>query len=265
MRISPSEKIRAIVVDDEMPARENLRYMLADHCPEIEVVGTADGLESAEALYLKEKPELIFLDIRMPSGSEGFELIERLQGHVFYVVFVTAFKDHAIRAFEKRALHYILKPIDEGDLRETIDRILVRRDMDAGAPDRLEAYRESLKKLEDEIARQSRPKRITINHAKGVKIIDPADVSHLEGKGNCALIHFRDGQSYLDTRTLKTYEDLLSEHFFRIHKSYIVNLTEISEILHGDDQSVVLKNGKTLPVSRERKKILLQELQKLIW
>lgn len=265
MNSTPPIKIRAIIVDDEMPARENLRYMLADHCPHIEVVGMADGLESAEALFLKEKPELIFLDIRMPSGSEGFELIERLQGEIFYVVFVTAFKDHAIRAFEKRALHYILKPIDESDLLETVDRLMVRRIQDAGAPDRLRVYRESLKKLEDEIARQTRPKRIAINHSKGVKIIDPADISSLEGKGNCALIHFRDGSSYLDTRTLKTYEQLLSDHFFRTHKSHIVNLAEIAEILHGDDQSVVLKNGKTIPVSRERKKSLLETLQKLMW
>jgi two-component system LytT family response regulator len=265
MMSNTPERIRAIIVDDEMPARENLRYMLADHCPQIEVVGMADGPDAAETLFSKEKPELIFLDIRMPSGSEGFELIERLQGNLFYVVFVTAFKDHAIQAFEKRALHYILKPIDEGDLLETVARLMVRRNQDAGLPERLQMYRESLKKLEEEVARQARPKRITINHSKGVKIIDPTDISSLEGKGNCALIHFTDGTSYLDTRTLKTYEQLLSNDFFRTHKSHIVNLAEISEILHGDDQSVVLKGGKTIPVSRDRKKALLEAIQKLIW
>ncbi len=255
-----SAKIRAIIVDDERHARENLRLMLTEICPEVEIAGTADGVNAAETLYHQTKPELIFLDIRMPSGSEGFDLIDRLKGELFYVVFVTAFKDHAIRAFESRALHYILKPIDEDDLLETMDRIFERRHMDALAPAGIEQYRENLKKLEVEIARQSRPNRITINHSRGTKIIDPSDISYLEGKGNCAMIHFRDGTSYLDTRTLKTYENILSDNFFRIHKSYIVNLAEVSEILHGDDQAVTLKDGNSLPVSRERKKELLKFL-----
>jgi two-component system LytT family response regulator len=201
----------------------------------------------------------------MPSGSEGFELIENLKGEIYYVVFVTAFKDHAIRAFESRALHYILKPIDEADLRETVERLLMRKKQDAGDPESARRYGESLLKLEQEIVRRDKPRRITINHVKGVKIIDPSDVSHIEGQGNCALIHFTDGTSYLDTRTLKTYEGLLSNHFFRIHRSYIVNLGQISEILHGDDQLVVLKSGVRLSVSRDRKKALIEELQNLIW
>lgn len=258
------EHIRAIIVDDEMPARENLRMMLADFCPEVAVVGMADGVDSAEKLFQQTHPDVVFLDIRMPSGAEGFDLIERLKNEMFYVVFVTAFKDHAIRAFDSRALHYILKPIDEGDLIETVDRLLQRRKLDARDDTGRQDYQESLRRLELEIARQSRLKRITINHSKGIKIIDPTDLSHLEGKGNCALLHFKTGETYLDTRTLKTYDDLLPDTFFRIHKSFIVNLTEVAEILHGDEQSAVLKSGLALPVSRERKKDMLRELQRLI-
>ncbi len=258
------EKIRAIIVDDELPARENLRFMLEDYCPAVEVCGTADGVKTALELFRKVKPELIFLDIRMPSGAEGFDLLEQLDGEYFYVVFVTAFKDYAIRAFESRALHYILKPIDDQDLTETVQRIMERRNNDKDDVAEMAEYRENIRKLEEEITRQTRPKRITIHHSKGIKLLDPDDITHVEGSGNCSLLHFRDRTSYLDTRTLKVYEVLLPNYFFRIHKSYIVNMREVSEILHGDEQSVVLKNGVELPVARERKKDLITSLQNFI-
>lgn len=256
-------KIRAIIVDDEMPARENLRFMLADYCPEVEVLGTADGVKNGLSLFNETKPDLVFLDIRMPSGSEGFDLLRQLHGHPFYVVFVTAFKDYAIRAFENRALHYILKPIDEKDLTETVDRINQRRKVDENNPEELSTYHENLLRIESELHKQTRPKRISIHHAKGIKIVDPEEILYCEGSGNCTLLHFADGSQYLDTRTLKVYEALVPSFFYRTHKSYIVNLKMVEEILHGQDQSVVIKGGKQLPVSREKKKHLLAEIQKI--
>lgn len=255
--------IKAIVVDDEFPARENLKFMLEDFCPEVEVVGTADGVESAVALFEKERPELIFLDIRMPSGSEGFELVKRLEGNNFYVVFVTAFKEYAIRAFENRALHYILKPIDESDLRETVSRLLQRRLRDQNDTDEQEAYRTNLQRIESEINRQGKPRRITIHHSRGVKIVDPEEIVYVEGSGNCSVLHFDDGSQYLDTRTLKIYEVLLDAAFYRVHKSFIINLKQVDEILHGDDQAVVLKSGKQMPIARDRKKELLNRIAEM--
>ncbi len=255
--------IRAIIVDDEMPARENLKFMLADHCPEVKVLGTADGVKNGLALFNDVKPNLVFLDIRMPSGSEGFDLLKQLKGHHFYVVFVTAFKDYAIRAFESRALHYILKPIDELDLTETVARIIQRKIDDQNDPSELGAYQENLLRIEAELHKQTRPKRISIHHSKGIKIINPEDIRYLEGSGNCTILHFMDGSQYLDTRTLKVYEALVPNHFFRTHKSYVVNLKMVEEVLHGQDQSVVIKGGMRIPISREKKKTLLTEIGKI--
>ncbi|MEM9051921.1 MAG: response regulator, partial [Bacteroidota bacterium] len=95
-------KIRALIVDDEFHARENLKFLIEENSPEIEVIGTADGVPSAIQRFHELKPELLFLDIRMPSGAEGFDLLEELKGEKFQVIFVTAFKDYAIRAFERR-------------------------------------------------------------------------------------------------------------------------------------------------------------------
>ncbi len=254
-------KIRAIIVDDEMPARENLKFMLADYCPEVSVVGLADGVESGKALFEAERPSLVFLDIRMPSGSEGFELLDKLEGDDFFVVFVTAFKDYAIRAFENRALHYILKPIDEGDLQEVVQRIIMRKSLlEKGE---IEPEKARLSGLNDVIKDQKDPTRITIHHSKGIKIVEVDDIDYLESSGNCTILHFSDGSSYLDTRTLKVYEALVPQHFFRTHRSYMINLRQVSEILHGNDQSVIIKSGKSLPFSRDKKKELISAITNL--
>lgn len=255
--------LNAIIVDDELPARENLKWMLGDACPEVKVVGTADGIENGLALFNDKKPDLVFLDIRMPSGSEGFDLLKLLKGHPFHAVFVTAFKDYAIRAFENRALHYILKPIDYDDLVECVERIKQRHQLDNENPSEYEQYKESLVKLEDEIQKSTQAKRISIHHSKGIKLVDPNDILYLEANGNCTIIHFDDGGQYLDTRTLKIYEALVPVQFFRTHKSFMVNLHKVDEILHGNEQSAVLKGGKHIPISRERKKNLLLEISKL--
>ena len=105
-------KLKTLIVDDELPARENLKLLLHEHCPDIDVVGTADGVTSALKLITELKPEVLFLDIRMPSGAEGFDLLSKIPEKNFQVVFVSAYKDYALRAFHVNAIHYILKPID---------------------------------------------------------------------------------------------------------------------------------------------------------
>lgn len=251
-----------MIVDDEMPARENLRLMLEAHCPKIEVVATADGVKSALALFAERQPELLFLDIRMPSGAEGFDLLEALQEHSFYVIFVTAFKEYAIEAFEHNALHYILKPIDENDLKEAVNRITEIRNIAERIPDQIDSYKEQLNHLIGSHP-ENQTKKLLINHQKGVKVVSPGELRCLEGSGNCTLIHFHNGEQYLDTRTLKTYEKLLPGYFFRVHKSYIINLNEVIEIIHGSEQSVVMKGGKRIPVSRDAKRNLLDALNRL--
>jgi two-component system LytT family response regulator len=255
---SKGEKIRALIVDDEFHARENLRFLIEESSPEIEVVGTADGVPAAEKIFHELKPDLVFLDIRMPSGAEGFDLLEILEGESFQVVFVTAFKDYAIRAFERRALHYVLKPIDETDLRESVQRIMASR----ANSENLNSQ-ENLKNLKEEIEENKEPERLTIHHAKGIRIIEVADLDFLESSGNCTILHFKNGQQYLDTRTLKVYEALLPTFFNRVHRSFMINLKEAREILHGDDQVVILKSGKSIPVSRERKKYLIEAVKGL--
>jgi two-component system, LytTR family, response regulator len=111
---TPTNKnaIRTIVVDDELLARKNLILFLQEFCEGIDIIGDADSLQTAYDLIIKEQPDLVFLDIRMPSGAEGFDLLQKFENPNFKVVFVTAFKDYAIQAFKANAIDYILKPVE---------------------------------------------------------------------------------------------------------------------------------------------------------
>ncbi|HTF06240.1 MAG TPA: LytTR family DNA-binding domain-containing protein [Bacteroidia bacterium] len=246
-------KLRTLIVDDEVPARENLRLLLNEYCPEIEVVGLADSVQSAQKLIKELSPEVVFLDISMPSGTEGFDLLDSLPEKNFQIVFVTAYKDYALRAFHVNAIHYILKPIDIDDLKTAVKKLVTNQELFRNNKENLNSYIRSLENLTKSMNPDSPLQRITINHAKGFKIVDPSDIMYLEGEGNYTKIFFSDGTQYVDTRSLGIYEDILDpKKFFRIHKSHIVNVLCVSEFLNAEGSFVVMKNGARLVISRLR-------------
>lgn len=246
-------ELRALIVDDEELARKNLAIMLKNHCPEINVIGEAVDIDEAEIAINELKPDVVFLDIRMPSGAEGFELLERMKKRDFLVVFVTAFKDYAIRAFQANAVHYLLKPIDEDDLKVAIDKITATKEIFSQNPENYNDYFKALQNLADRLIHNKTSNKIAISHTKGVKIIEDDDITYIEASGNCSEIYFKDGTRYLDTRTLKIYEEILNPNkFYRIHKSYIINLDMIKEYISEDGYIIELKNKVQLPVARNR-------------
>lgn len=246
-------ELRALIVDDEELARKNLAIMLKNHCPEINVIGEAVDIDEAEIAINELKPDVVFLDIRMPSGAEGFELLERMKNRDFLVVFVTAFKDYAIRAFQANAVHYLLKPIDEDDLKVAVDKITATKEIFSQNPENYNDYFKALQNLADRLIHNKTSNKIAISHTKGVKIIEDDDITYIEASGNCSEIYFKDGTRYLDTRTLKIYEEILNPNkFYRIHKSYIINLDMIKEYISEDGYIIELKNKVQLPVARNR-------------
>lgn len=246
-------KLRTLIVDDEAPARENLKLLLRDHCPEIEVVGLADSVKTARSLINELSPQVVFLDIRMPSGTEGFDLLDSIPEKNFQVVFVTAYKDYALRAFHANAIHYILKPVDVDDLKTAVKKLVAAQESFNNNKESLISYIKSLENLSKGVGTTLPSQRITINHAKGFKIVDPSDIMYLEGEGNYTKIYFTDGTQYVDTRSLGIYEDILDpKKFFRIHKSHIVNVLCVKEFLNDEGSFAVMKNGTRLAISRLR-------------
>lgn len=245
--------LRAVVVDDEELARKNLIMLLEEFCQEVEVIGEAGNIDDAQSIIESSNPDVVFLDIRMPSGAEGFDLLERIEKKDFLVVFVTAFKDFAIRAFNANAAYYILKPVDVEDLQNAVRKVRETKDAFQVAPENFSTYFESIRNLSDSLVRNKPSNRIAISHTKGLKIIEDNTIVHLEASGNCTMLHFEDGSRYLDTRTLKVYENLLDpSKFFRVHKSHIVNLNYLTEYLNEDGHFAVLNNKDHIPVARNR-------------
>lgn len=246
-------KLRALIVDDEIHARENLKYLLEKFCPEIEVAGIANGVASAIEAVNTLNPQVLFLDICMPSGTEGFDLLDALPEKKFQVVFVTAFKDYAIRALNANAIHYLQKPVDVDDLKMAVKKLVSTDQLFTESREQLLNYIKSLENLTKAIQPSQGVPRITINHAKGFKIVDPNDFMYLEGEGNYTSIIFIDGTKYVDTKSIGVYEEILDpQHFFRIHKSHIVNVLYVKEFLNDDGHSVIMKDNSKLSISRLR-------------
>lgn len=257
-------KLSALIIDDEDLARKNLTMLLHDNCPEVEIIGEAANIVNAKALIESEHPDVIFLDIRMPRGSEGFELLESIEKRDFFVVFVTAFKDYAMKAFNANAIHYVLKPIDEDELKSAVQKVLDAKLVFEKLPENYGTYFDSLKNLSIDLENKGYGKKIAISHTKGIKLIETKNIVYLEAAGNCTMLHFTDGKRYLDTRTLKVYESILNpEEFYRIHKSHIINLEALKEYLNEDGHMAILKNGTVLPVARNRVSSFVKTLKQL--
>ena len=246
-------QLSAIIVDDEEFARENIKILLEDNCPDISIVGMAGTVNTAKALISSQRPDVVFLDISMPSGTEGFELLENLHEFKFQVVFVTAHKEYAIQAFEANAAHYLLKPIDIDALITAVSKVKSMAEVVKSDPEGYSEYSQSIQSIADTVRGQLPIRRITINHSKGFKIIEDQSIIRLEADGNCTQLFFEDGTKYLDTRTLKIYESILSEsRFCRVHKSHLINIYEVKEYLSEDGYFAVLKNGERIPISRSK-------------
>lgn len=245
--------LRAVIVDDEELARKNLIMLLEEFCPEVEVIGEAGNIDDAESIIESSSPDVVFLDIRMPSGAEGFDLLERIPKKDFFVVFVTAFKDFAVRAFNANAAYYILKPVDIEELQSAVQKVIQSKESFQLAPENYSTYFESIRNLSDSLVRNKPSNRIAISHTKGLKIIEDNTIVRLEASGNCTMIYFEDGSRYLDTRTLKIYENILNpDKFFRVHKSHIINLNYLTEYLNEDGHFAVLNKTQHVPVARNR-------------
>ncbi|MEZ7901584.1 MAG: two-component system LytT family response regulator [Urechidicola sp.] len=247
-------RIRALIVDDEELARENLKMMIESFCPSIEIISTAENKNDAKNKISTLKPEVVFLDICMPSGTEGLTLLDEIENKDFLVVFVTAFKEYALKAFNANAVHYLLKPIDIDELIEAEKKIEERLSLLNSNPETKIDYQKTLENTAQSIRTKSN-KKLTISHSRGIKIIDQADIEYIEAKGNCTDIFFKDKTRYTDTRTLKVYENLLNPNqFFRTHKSYIINLNYLKEYLTSLGNVALLTSGKEIPVSRNKTK-----------
>jgi two-component system LytT family response regulator len=256
------DRISTIIVDDEQLARRGLTA-LVERRPEFVVTAVCANGREAIARITELAPSLVLLDIQMPEIS-GFDVLAALPAdRLPVVVFVTAYDDYAIRAFDVRALDYLLKPVSQKRLDEALDRAAARvRDR------KLAEYGSTLLAAVAEVqGRQAAGagpvagwlERIMVHVGESIQFVEVAELEWIEGADYYVTLH-AGGKAYLYRESLKHLEERLDPgSFLRIHVSAIVNLAKVREIRKGfgGDCSVTLASGKRLPVSRRRKKDLL--------
>jgi two-component system LytT family response regulator len=249
--------MRALIVDDEAPARDKLRRWLAEH-EDIEIAGeAADGLAAAAALE-SLKPDVAFLDIQMP-GLSGLEIATQLEpADAPLIVFVTAFDEHAIKAFDLNAVDYLLKPYDKDRLRKTLERLRQRAGASRDAA-RL-AIQGAVRTAREHLGASD---RLLVPRGETLELVEAHKIHWLEADDNYVHVHTASAK-YLLRRTLGDLLVQLGEQrFARIHKSAAVNIAEIASLspLFKGDHEVLLKGGQTLRLSRRFKDELFARMK----
>jgi two-component system LytT family response regulator len=242
--------IRTVVIEDEEHSRNMLKTMLHEQCPQLNVVGDADSVKTGLTVIAEQRPELVFLDIELQSET-SFEILERLPEINFELVFTTAFDHYALKAIKFCAIDYLLKPIDLNELRIAVAKAEKRLNR-AYLNKNLEVLVNNLK------SGSQNSHKIALSTLEGLLFVNVSDIIYCESNGPYTKFIFKHGEKIVTSRHLKEYEDLLSAYdFFRIHKSFLVNLQEIKKYIRGEGGQLIMSNGAALNVSKQRKEDFL--------
>ena len=249
--------ITAILIDDDSNLRNGMKSLLSRYAPQIHIIGEADSVESGTALLLQNPPQVLFLDIHLGDGS-GFDLLEEVnkKGKLnSQIVFITAHEQYAIKAFRFSALDFLLKPVDPEELEKVIGKLKNVIDKNDNVA-HIDLLLENIRKKVDNF------KRIALSNSDGIHLFEVSDIIRCESEDNYTKFYIKNNKPILISRTLKEYEDLLTEHGFeRIHQSHLINLAYLKSYIKKDGGYVVMADNSNLPIS-QRKKDRLQELLK---
>ena len=249
----------ALLIDDDANLRAGMRQMLSRYAPEITIIGEADSVQTGVEAMSQLQPQVLFLDIQLTDGT-GFDLLEQLaekNGKIkFQVVFITAHEQYAIKAFRFSALDFLLKPVDPEELLKVIDKIKNVLDKNDNYS-HIDLLLENIRKKVDNF------KRIALSTSDGIHLFDVSDIIRCESEDNYTKFYIKNNKPILISKTLKEYEELLTEHGFeRIHQSHLINLAYLKSYIKKDGGYVVMADNSNLPIS-QRKKERLQELLKM--
>jgi two-component system LytT family response regulator len=246
----------AILVDDMPQAIEVLKSDLNDKCPDVDIIGTADSVVNAAKLLRKKQPDLLFLDIMLGDGT-GFDLLEIFPDISSKIIFVTAYEEHAIKAFRFSAIDYLLKPINPTDLEKAVARAKQTLKM-ASSKESIDILKETINDPD------SLPKRISLSTQEKIAVVEIENIIRCESDGNNTMFTFKSGERIFVTRTLKQFDQMFSEHtFIRTHQSHLINTAYIQEYVRRDGGYIKMKNGDRIPVSVRKKSAVIEMLDNL--
>lgn len=245
--------IKALIIDDEAYARDSLTKVINQYCQEISIVGIGENVIQAVELINRFSPDLVFLDIEMPNGN-GFTLFDKIKNPSFETIFTTAYEEYALKAFRFSALDYLTKPIDFRQLQESIERFKSKQKIEL-KEQRIELLIENLSNKPTEF------NKIVLPDYDGFSMVKISDIIYCKADGSYTEVHLLNGKKITTSRLLKSLEELLPKQtFYRIHKSYLVNLNLIKRYNKIDGHQVLMENNILLDVSERNKKEFLDKV-----
>ena len=237
------EKINAIIVDDEINARENLRYLLSEFCNEVNLLEEVSNVDDAVVAIHKHHPQVVFLDIEMPRKN-GFQLLEEFSEINFQIIFITAYDTYAVKAFKVAALDYLLKPIAIDRLKDAVIKAQKQIENSTISNKNINVLKENSKGL----------KKIAIPYKTDYVILNIENVLCIEADRMYSVLHTTTNKKYTVAKKMSYYEDLLCNNinFIRLHRSWIVNVDKI-KMYSKREKEVILEADFKVPVSKSNK------------
>lgn len=246
--------LKTIIIDDEPASRNLLEKMLQDYCPGVIVEATAENVATGIAAIEKYKPDLVFLDIEMPDKT-GFDLLASMDPIDFEVIIITGYEKYAIKAFKTVALDYLLKPLDIIELESAVKRVAEKRNK-VQENKNFNVFVQNWKANGHE--------QIALASSDGFLFVKIKDIVYCKGDGSYTYFYLKTGERITVSKNLGEFDDLLGDKgFFRIHKSFLINLNEMKKYIRGEGGYVVMNNGDTVDVSKRKKESFLANLSKI--
>ncbi|MFP4024700.1 MAG: LytR/AlgR family response regulator transcription factor [Thiohalospira sp.] len=243
--------MKAVIIDDEKNARQAIKQIVEKHFPDISIIGYADDVKTGVKLITETSPEIVFLDIKLPDGT-GFDILDQLQEFDISIIFITAYNEHAIKAFKFSAIDYLLKPIDIDEFKEAVNKVKKTLDQ-KNTKKKLEAFLENINNISKEV------KKIILKTSESIHLINVNNILRCESDGNYTKFYFTDRPSLLVSKNIKEYFEMLKDYqFFRPHQSHIVNINYIKQFHKLDGGYLIMQDDSTVPVSTRKREELMK-------
>ena len=245
--------ITAIIVDDEVHSIDRLKNLLDTYCPEITVLAACVDIETAFRQINLLKPQVVFLDVQI-HNSTGFDLLKKFQQIDFSIIFKTAYERYAVQAFRFGAVDYLLKPIDPDELSVAVKKLKNKQ-----AKERMYENLEIV--AQNMLHFRKQDKKIAIPTLQGLEVLNVQDILYCQSDVNYTTMHLKDKKKIVVAKTLKEFESILTPYnFFRLHNSFLVNLSYTKSYNKGKGGTVKLEDGTEIEVSVRRKEEFLKKL-----
>ncbi|MBN1186060.1 MAG: response regulator transcription factor [Bacteroidales bacterium] len=248
--------IKAIIVDDEVHARQAIEKILALQFRQIQVVGKAENCVEAIGMISMNEPDLIFLDINLPDGN-GFDILKKIDYRKYKVIFVTAYEEYAIQAIKFSAFDYILKPVNPAEIINSVNNAIKEKITD-GYDMKFQAFFDNINNSIPGV------KKLVLKTSDKIHVIDIKDIIRCEADNTYTTFYLINNKSILVSKGLKNYEEMFEgKGFMRVHQSHLINLSYVSYYDKQQGGFIVMTDQSNIPVSLQKKPLLLEYLDSL--